>query len=151
MLPIVFQSGTIPASAGEQAAQSRQMFREVTETYIDRSAGFSIELARDFKLSSEQGDLLYFRSPDRDGTVTVQLRETEAGQLLEVIDDGPGIRQEDLERVFAPFFTTRVDGEGSGLGLSVSEGIAEAHGGTLTLHPGPGGRGVRVRLSLPKD
>jgi signal transduction histidine kinase len=88
---------------------------------------------------------------DRDGTVTVRLRETEAGQLLEVIDDGPGIRQEDLERVFAPFFTTRVDGEGSGLGLSVSEGIAEAHGGTLTLHPGPGGRGVRARLSLPKD
>jgi two-component system sensor histidine kinase TctE len=67
-----------------------------------------------------------------------------------VIHDGPGIPQEDLERVFAPFFTTRVDGEGSGLGLSVSGGIAEVHGGTLTLHPGPGGRGVRARLSLPK-
>jgi signal transduction histidine kinase len=87
---------------------------------------------------------------DRDGTITLRLRETGAEQLLEVIDDGPGIPQEDLERVFAPFFTTRVDGEGSGLGLSVSGGIAEVHGGTLTLHPGPGGRGVRARLSLPK-
>jgi two-component system NtrC family sensor kinase len=86
----------------------------------------------------------------RDGTISIRLRGAEAGQLLEVIDDGPGIPQENLERVFAPFFTSRVDGQGSGLGLSVSEGIAEAHGGRLTLHPGPGGSGVRARLSLPK-
>jgi signal transduction histidine kinase len=88
---------------------------------------------------------------NRDGTIGIRLRGTEAEQLLEVVDDGPGIPQENLERVFTPFFTSRVDGEGSGLGLSVSEGIAEAHGGTLTLHPGPGGTGVRARLSLPKD
>ena len=74
MLLIVSLSRTIPVSAGEQGEQSRQMFREVTETYIDRSYGFSIELARDFKLSTEQGDLLYFRSPDRVGTVIIRPR-----------------------------------------------------------------------------
>ena len=74
MLLIVFLSKTIPASASEPGEQSRQIFREVTETYTDRSYGFSIELARDFKLSSEQGDVLFFKSPDRAGTVIIRPR-----------------------------------------------------------------------------
>ena len=86
-----------------------------------------------------------------DGTVTVRLRATESGQRLEVVDDGPGIPLGNLDKVFDPFFTTHADGEGTGLGLSVSRGIAEAHGGTLTLQPGPDGRGVCVRLSLPGE
>jgi two-component system NtrC family sensor kinase len=86
-----------------------------------------------------------------DGTITTRLRATANGQLLEVVDDGPGISQQDLERVFEPFFTAHADGEGTGLGLSVSQGIAEAHGGTLTLQPGPDGTGVRARLRLPED
>jgi two-component system sensor histidine kinase TctE len=80
----------------------------------------------------------------------VRLRGTESGQLLEVVDDGPGIPEEDLDRVFEPFFPSHTDGTGTGLGLSVSQGIAEAHGGTLTLEPGTGGRGVCARLSLPQ-
>ncbi len=67
------------------------------------------------------------------------------------MDDGPGIAQQDLDKVFEPYFTARADGEGTGLGLSVSQGIAEAHGGTLTLQPGPDGTGVRAQLRLPGD
>ena len=86
-----------------------------------------------------------------EGTITARLRATADGQLLEVVDDGPGIAPADLDRVFDPFFTAHADAEGTGLGLSVSQGIAEAHGGTLTLQPGPDGTGVRARLSLPGD
>jgi hypothetical protein len=43
-------------------------------SYTDRSYGFTIDLLKDFQLSSEQGDLLYFRSPDRAGTVIVRPR-----------------------------------------------------------------------------
>jgi signal transduction histidine kinase len=50
--------------------------------------------------------------------------------------------------VFEPFFTTKDVGSGSGLGLAISSGIAEEHGGRLTLAPADGG-GVRAELRLP--
>jgi len=75
MLVTACLMSTMPVNAsGQQEQHSRQIFREVTETYIDRSYGFSIELARDFKLSSEQQDLLFFKSPERVGTVIIRPR-----------------------------------------------------------------------------
>jgi signal transduction histidine kinase len=50
-------------------------------------------------------------------------------------------------RVFEPFFSTKEVGEGTGLGLSIAMGIAEGHGGTLTLVPTE--RGACFRLALP--
>jgi signal transduction histidine kinase len=64
---------------------------------------------------------------------------------LSVIDDGPGVAPEALERIFEPFFTTRP--EGTGLGLAIARAVAVAHGGTLVARPGPGGR-FELRLPL---
>jgi PAS domain S-box-containing protein len=50
---------------------------------------------------------------------------------VEFYDNGVGVRREDLERVFDPFFTTRRDTGGTGLGLSISFGIVREHGGTI--------------------
>jgi two-component system sensor histidine kinase FlrB len=63
---------------------------------------------------------------------------------VEVADDGPGVPVELRERVFEPFFTTRPSG--SGLGLAVVRAVAQAHGGRVELHEGPGGR---FRVELP--
>jgi signal transduction histidine kinase len=67
---------------------------------------------------------------------------------ISVTDTGAGIREEDLERVFDPFFTTRR--EGTGLGLSISQGIIEAHGGYLTL-TSQVGAGTQATVGLPVE
>jgi PAS domain S-box-containing protein len=58
-------------------------------------------------------------------------REGRALVRAEFYDNGVGIRREDLERVFDPFFTTRRDTGGTGLGLSISFGIVRDYGGTI--------------------
>jgi signal transduction histidine kinase len=67
---------------------------------------------------------------------------------LSVADEGPGISADLQERIFEPFFTTRRDTGGTGLGLAVSLGIAEAHGGSLTVDSEPG-HGATFTLRLP--
>jgi signal transduction histidine kinase len=52
---------------------------------------------------------------------------------IEFLDNGVGIAQEDLDRVFDPFFTTRRESGGTGLGLSLAFGIVQEYGGTISL------------------
>jgi two-component system NtrC family sensor kinase len=90
--------------------------------------------------------------PDRpDRVVTVRLGEGPAGMArIEVTDDGPGLRPEQLDRVFEPFFETGKDGPGRarGLSLPVAHAIVIAHGGTLTATSTPG-QGSTFRVELP--
>ncbi len=72
----------------------------------------------------------------QDGKVRVGARRV--GGMIEIVveDDGPGIRDDQFERVFERFYTDRPDqesfGQNSGLGLSISKQIVEAHRGTIT-------------------
>jgi|GEM_PF-2537234 len=76
------------------------------------------------------------------GHVTVTTEAGEGTLRFHVEDDGPGIPEADLTRVFDPFFTTRAVGEGTGLGLAVSHGIVSEHGGTIGVRSGAGGGAV---------
>jgi len=65
---------------------------------------------------------------------------------MEVVDAGSGIADEDIERLFDPFFSSKFTGRG--LGLSVVLGIAQSHGGAVTVETAPG-RGSTFRVFLP--
>ena len=71
-----------------------------------------------------------------DGSVRIGLSRVGKWAEITVDDDGPGIRAENIDRIFERFYTDRPDSEGfgnnSGLGLSISRQIVEAHGGTIT-------------------
>jgi signal transduction histidine kinase len=73
--------------------------------------------------------------------------------VVRVADEGPGIPEASLERVFEPFYRLESsrsrDTGGSGLGLSIARVIAQAHGGTLTLQNRPLG-GLTAELRLPR-
>jgi two-component system NtrC family sensor kinase len=67
-----------------------------------------------------------------------------------VIDTGCGIPENNLRRIFDPFFTSKAVGQGTGLGLSVSHGIVQAHGGLIEVDSKVG-EGSTFRVFLPID
>ena len=83
----------------------------------------------------------------RRGEVVVRAEADGDAVAIEVHDDGDGIAEADLERVFDPFVTTKGDA-GTGLGLYVARQIVESHGGLLTLTSREGD-GTSVRVVLP--
>ncbi len=97
--------------------------------------------------------------PETGGHITVKLTRSRGFCRIYVEDNGPGIRAEDIERVFERFYTDRPDGEdfgqNSGLGLSISRQIAEAHRGTLRAENMVSAdgtiTGARFILSLPAE
>ncbi|CAN5754183.1 hypothetical protein BH09MYX1_BH09MYX1_20480 [soil metagenome] len=75
---------------------------------------------------------------------------TFSAMMIDVRDDGSGMTEETLERIFEPFYTTKRKGEGTGLGLTVASGIAEDHGGFITAQSELG-RGSTFTLTLPRS
>jgi two-component system phosphate regulon sensor histidine kinase PhoR len=85
------------------------------------------------------------------GRVTVDLDAEGGVQVVRVADTGPGIPPEAADKLFSKFYRVRRPGEkieGTGLGLSIAKGIAEAHGGTLSVESTVG-KGTVFSLRLP--
>ena len=68
-----------------------------------------------------------------DPTVSVSTKKYNGKVEIKVSDNGNGIPQKVLDKIFQPFFTTKPTGQGTGLGLSLSYDIVKAHGGEITL------------------
>lgn len=104
------------------------------------------------------------RIMDGNGTITIEFRRLEPAEAVKrfgdkvflgsdetivetiISDQGPGIHDHDLDRIFAPFFSTRPGG--NGLGLAVVWKIIKAHGGEVFADDAPGG-GAAFHLLLP--
>jgi signal transduction histidine kinase len=74
-------------------------------------------------------------------TVSVSTKRSNGKVQVIVKDNGNGIPQKVLEKIFQPFFTTKPTGEGTGLGLSLSYDIIKAHNGELKVETKEGVRG----------
>jgi signal transduction histidine kinase len=84
-------------------------------------------------------------------TVTTAIEADSRGgpvAVVSIADNGPGVRQEEKEKIFRPFFTKRALLGGGGLGLSSARRYVEAHGGTL-LEVGTFGQGAVFVMRLP--
>lgn len=94
-----------------------------------------LNLALNAQQAMPRGGLLELQTRCRDGRVE-----------LDLIDNGSGMDESTLGRIFDPFFSTKP--AGSGLGLPTVRRIVEAHGGRLAVESAPG-RGTRFTISLP--
>ena len=68
---------------------------------------------------------------------------------IRVKDNGNGIPQKVVDKIFQPFFTTKPTGQGTGLGLSLSYDIIKAHGGEIKVETKEG-EGAEFIIQLPK-
>jgi signal transduction histidine kinase len=81
-------------------------------------------------------------------TVSVSTKRNDNQVLICVRDNGSGIPQKVLDKIFQPFFTTKPTGEGTGLGLSLAYDIVKAHGGELRVETKEG-EGSEFIIQLP--
>lgn len=82
------------------------------------------------------------------GTIGIDLREEHGAQILTISDSGVGIKQNDLPKLFTPFFTTKPVGVGTGLGLSISYGILQDHDAEIEVESEVG-KGTRFIMRFP--
>jgi two-component system sensor histidine kinase HydH len=80
--------------------------------------------------------------------VEVSMAEEKDWLVVRVMDQGPGVSEEEVERIFEPFVTRR--SQGTGLGLAVARRLTELHGGSLTVSSGPEG-GACFLARIPRS
>lgn len=100
-----------------------------------------LDVISQLKTLNQQADL----SRDREN----RFKPGDTVLWIEVQDNGPGIIQEDHDKIFDPFYTTKPVGEGTGLGLSVSRNIINLHHGTIDIqNRREGGASVVIMFQL---
>jgi signal transduction histidine kinase len=139
------------------ALASAQPLAGVRGVYLSGSADGAVPaLADSRELSRAIGNLLVnaVRHTPRDGSVRIHASTGDAGPMIAVADECGGIPQQDLERVFEPWWRgttsrTPTTASGSGIGLAIVRGVVEAHGGSVTVRNQGAGCQFELRLPAP--
>ncbi|VAW19255.1 hypothetical protein MNBD_BACTEROID05-104, partial [hydrothermal vent metagenome] len=84
----------------------------------------------------------------KDAKITIDIRDVNGAITMRVYDNGPGISQETLEKLWEPFFTTKEAGKGTGLGLPIVRSIIEGHNGQIDVQNRAEG-GLEFIIQLP--
>ncbi len=89
------------------------------------------------------------------GTLSIKLSENKDVFNIEVSDTGTGIPEENFDKIFTPFFTTKGVSKGTGLGLPLVYGIVKMHKGKINIksntNPEKGQTGTSFKISIPKN
>lgn len=89
------------------------------------------------------------------GSLTVEVDDNSSEIIFNVIDTGMGIPEENMDKLFTPFFTTKGIGKGTGLGLATTYGIVKMHKGRIevdsNIDPTKGPTGTTFRIIIPRN
>lgn len=87
------------------------------------------------------------------GELSIELEQVRQELIIKIGDTGIGISQENIEKVFTPFFTTKEAGKGTGLGLPLAYGIVKMHKGKINVKsnndPEKGSTGTKFTITIP--
>jgi two-component system NtrC family sensor kinase len=84
------------------------------------------------------------------GLITIRTRVVDQCLEIDVEDNGSGISEQDLSKIFDPFYTTKPVGEGTGLGLAICFNIAQEHGGSIDVSSVVGS-GTTFTIKIPLE
>ncbi len=143
--------------------------RELIEERIGLYKHLSIEKNIHFKINCEETTVISFDKPRIGqvldnlltnaikfspvaGTIEIKIEPGKGSLRVTVTDEGPGIKNEDLENLFQPFKKSNSDSinKGTGLGLAIAKKMIELHGGTLTFIPSQN-QGASLSFELPEN
>ena len=96
------------------------------------------------------GNAVKFRSPDRPLEVAISSSQQGERWRIEVVDNGIGIPEDELERVFEPMVRLDKRIEGMGIGLATCRRVVDVHGGTIGAEANPAGPGSVFWTELPR-
>jgi C4-dicarboxylate-specific signal transduction histidine kinase len=114
-----------------QMSQSRVVFNVELPAEDIRLTGQEVQLSQVVVILLQNGlDAVKGRS---NSEITLRLRANQESCLIQVEDNGAGLKEEDENKIFQPFFTTKAVGEGTGLGLSIAHGIVKQHEGLVRV------------------
>jgi two-component system sensor histidine kinase TctE len=162
LLALARADPTVNIATKNQSVALDALVGEVVARFFDRALQSNIDLGIDVKpasivadpaliddlLSNLVDNALKYTPPG--GSVTISVGKTNGKLLLTVEDSGPGIPEEERQRVRQRFYRLpNSPGHGSGLGLAIVDEIAKLYGASLSLGPGSDGRGTRVTLQFP--
>lgn len=133
---------SMPLAFFDPEALHRAVMNLVTNA-IDAAAGVT-QVDEDFETDSELAE-----SPKSPPQVAVKTHfDASSGWMIDVMDNGPGVAEEDRERIFS-LFESRKGARGTGLGLPVSAKIMREHAGDIQILDSQAGGGTCFRLRLP--
>jgi signal transduction histidine kinase len=141
-----------------QKLSLRALVESIADEMADLGADVVVELGDDVVIEADIAGLkallanLIGNAVAYAGQARIRIARPDGDALIEVADNGPGLPEDLLERVFEPFFRAEPSRNretgGSGLGLASARAVARAHGGDITLINRPEG-GLLARVLLP--